>query len=321
MHDVPQPAEVDRIRDLLLDLYRRAWLDIETELITLAHDPPQRTAVLRRRLAALSRDIGAEMDGLDRQMRAWLQTQFPAVYELGATTAADEIGDRFAWTQHHREAVQVLARRTFDDLLAATRFVRADAKRFAREAARRETARSIIQGVPAARAGRDLAGTLRQVFGTDPLAAVRYSNGARHSLADYADTVLRSTTATAFNEGTLNASAGVEWFEVSDGAACGWTSHDDIDLANGSIRTAAECAAQVIAHPRCARSFGPRPDLGTAAAAQAADTSRSLEAERLAAEERARAAAAPVRLSRASQARRQAVLDRRAARMAASGRR
>lgn len=311
---MPQPAEVDRIRAELLDLYTSAWLDIENQLAHLALQPPERSAVLRRRLNELSRDIGTEMEGLDHQMRAWLKERFPDIYRLGAIDAADQVGERFSWSQHHRDAVQVLARQTFDDLLAATRFVRADTKRFVREAARRDAARSIIEGTPAARAGRDLATTLRSVFGTDPIAAVRYSNGARHGLADYADTVLRTTTATAFNQGTFNAAGGVGWFEVFDGAACGWTSHDDTDLANGSIRSAAECAAQTIAHPRCARSFGPRPDLGDASAAQAADRSTSDEARRLAGEERARAARQPARLSRKAEQRRQTIVDRRAAR-------
>lgn len=44
---------------------------------------------------------------------------------------------------------------------------------------------------------------------------------------------------------------------------CGWTQHDDDDLAHGSIRSAEEAAHYVIAHPRCRRSFGPRPDVTT----------------------------------------------------------
>lgn len=309
-----QPADVEAIRDNLLDLYKRAWFDIETELFALAHEPPGRTAVLRRRLTELSRSIGSEMNGLDVEMRTWLQQQFPAIYERGADLAAAQAGDSFAWAQHHRDAVQVLARRTFDDLLSATRFVRADTKRFVREAAHRAAARSLIDGVPAARAGRDLAATMRQVFGTDPIAAVRYSNGARHSLADYADTVLRTQTATAFNEGTIRG-AGVEWFEVFDGPACGWTSHDDTDLANGTVRTADECLAQTISHPRCARSFSARPDLNTVEQAKGARRFTDEQAQAAATAERARAAQQPVRLSRAAQARRQQIIDRRAARI------
>ena len=317
---MPQPREVEAIRDELLDLYRTAWLSIEQQLWELARNPPTRDTVLRRRLAELQRDIASEMGGLDRQMRTWLQERFPEIYRLGGLDAAETIDGPFAWGQHHRDAVQILARTTFDDLLAATKYVRADSKRFVRQVTARATARSLLEGVPAARAGRDLSAVLRRQLGTDPIAAIRYRNGARHSLADYADTVLRTTTATAFNEGTLNtvADVGVQYVEVFDGAACGWTSHDDTDLANGSIRTLAEARAQTIAHPRCARSFGPRPDLGTAKAARGADRSRTPEARRAAAEERARAAAQPVRLSRQAEQRRQAILDRRAARSAST---
>ncbi|MFJ3248478.1 hypothetical protein [Streptomyces sp. NPDC086782] len=70
-------------------------------------------------------------------------------------------------------------------------------------------------------------------------------------------------SAVAYNAGTLNRcrELGVRFMEVFDGSGCGWTSHSDIDKANGTIRTVEEAAGWPISHPRCLRAFGPRPDL------------------------------------------------------------
>ena len=54
--------------------------------------------------------------------------------------------------------------------------------------------------------------------------------------------------------------AGVKTVEVFDGAGCGWTSHEDGDKANGSIRTLRQAEAQVLSHPNCRRAFMPIVD-------------------------------------------------------------
>lgn len=49
----------------------------------------------------------------------------------------------------------------------------------------------------------------------------------------------------------------VEQVEVYDGTDCGWTEHNDPDLADGSTRTLDEAQAYPISHPHCQRAFGP----------------------------------------------------------------
>ncbi|MFI8930585.1 hypothetical protein ACIG3E_23260 [Streptomyces sp. NPDC053474] len=70
-------------------------------------------------------------------------------------------------------------------------------------------------------------------------------------------------SAVAYNAGTLNRArqAGVRQVEVFDGGDCGWTSHQDPDKATGTLRSVEEAAERPISHPRCHRSFGPRPDV------------------------------------------------------------
>jgi hypothetical protein len=49
----------------------------------------------------------------------------------------------------------------------------------------------------------------------------------------------------------------VESVQVYDGPECGWTSHDDPDMADGSVRSLEEAEAWPLAHPHCQRAFGP----------------------------------------------------------------
>ncbi len=51
--------------------------------------------------------------------------------------------------------------------------------------------------------------------------------------------------------------AGVTKVAITDGTECGWTYHEDPDLADGSTRTLAEAEAYPIAHPRCRRVSMP----------------------------------------------------------------
>lgn len=75
-----------------------------------------------------------------------------------------------------------------------------------------------------------------------------------------AATVALTETANAYN---LASSAGyaasglVDEVEIFDGPECGWTEHDDPDLADGSIRTLDDFDEYPTAHPNCQRAAGP----------------------------------------------------------------
>lgn len=81
--------------------------------------------------------------------------------------------------------------------------------------------------------------------------------------AVYVVTLATLKSAVAYNVGTRNRSreAGVQWMQVFDGAACGWTSRQAPDKAARTLRTVEDAATWPISHPRCGRAFGPRPDV------------------------------------------------------------
>lgn len=83
-----------------------------------------------------------------------------------------------------------------------------------------------------------------------------------------AHTVALTESATAYNLSSLAAykdSGIVDEVRIFDGVPCGWTSHDDPDQANGSIRTLAAAQAQPISHPNCQRAWAPVPIRATPA--------------------------------------------------------
>lgn len=272
-----QPGDVDRAARELADLFRAAQADIDAQLQAIADDP--RTARRRARLRDLDRSITALTADLEADTRRWLESRFPGIYGLGAEDAAVQLGERFEWTQPHIAAMQALVGEMYGEVLAATRFVRQEAKRFLREQVRRQTGLSIVEGRTATQAGRVLAsaaGEVVDLLGGNP-GFLRYADGSYRRLADWADMAIRTTTARAYNAGTLNTFTqfGVGFVEVLDGSGCGWSSHEDPDRANGSIRSVEDAYRQPLAHPRCRRSFAARPDVRGATAASRATTIRS----------------------------------------------
>lgn len=71
--------------------------------------------------------------------------------------------------------------------------------------------------------------------------------------------IAQTESGNGFNRAAIagyRASGLVDFVEVFDGPSCGWLSHDDPELAHGSIRTLDDAEKHVLSHPRCQRAFG-----------------------------------------------------------------
>jgi hypothetical protein len=91
---------------------------------------------------------------------------------------------------------------------------------------------------------------------------MRYLTEEEAAAKSRAFTVARTETAIAYNSTATAAyrdSGIVDQVEVFDGPECGWTEHDDPDMADGSIRTLDEADEYDVAHPNCLRAFAPVP--------------------------------------------------------------
>ncbi|MFJ6781199.1 hypothetical protein [Streptomyces yangpuensis] len=264
------PDEVARrVAAVLDEAWRRLAAQQERVLKTFEQQPRGRLVLLT--LEEFKRAVQAFRREVDTEAVAFVRRQLPHLYQQGAEQAAARLGARFAWTMIHRDALMSLASDSYNDFLRrseeaermATKFYRA-----ARAAARLEVPLLAAGNVTAKQAASDLAARLGDEH---QLAHVVYRNGARVPVGVWAEAATLAKSAVAYNAGTLNRTreAGVRYVEVFDGVDCGWVSHQDPDKAARTIRSVEEAAEFPIAHPRCRRSFGPRPDVDSMNAAKA----------------------------------------------------
>lgn len=249
---MPQPVANDVLADQLIDLYRAAHDDLVALLEDALAAGNRRTQVAR--LRALIRANEATIDGLLEASRSWLEATIPELHAAGAGAAAEIIGSQFAWTAPHLAAVEQLATRVWGDVAANLLDVRADTRRALRAMVEDATRASLLESKTATQAAR----TLAQHAAADGLWSVEYANGARHTIADYADSVIRTTTATAYNEGSVEQcrTDGIEYVEYVDGPECHvGPGHDNGPLANGVVVALEDVV--MISHPRCRRAVLP----------------------------------------------------------------
>ncbi len=269
----------------LIKLYQDAWERVVSQQQALIDDPLR--AARRARLAEMRASIESIMEEVEASSRAWIERRLPALYATGGTVGAEATGaSSFLWNSISQEAVEELAFNLMDEVLAATKHVDATTKGLIREIARAEGLQKLIEGRTATQAGKEMS----KLIAKKGISAIVYSNGARHGLADYGEMLARTTTAKAYNIGVLNGAAqnGCQFWEVFDGPDCGWSTHDSGELALGKIVTREEALSYPISHPRCRRSFGPRPDLnGTSPSGNGQVTPEQVAAQRAQDQERA----------------------------------
>lgn len=310
-----QPENVTRQGAALRRAYAEAWDRVMALQAEIADEPLRFRQ--QRRLREVQASIEREMDLLDSRVNAEVEQAVRNAYGIGGVQSSlASGGGRFAWTGIHIDAVNLMAHTLTDELLQATRYVRETTKVLIREVAKQQGLAKLVEGRTALQAAADA----RRVIEAHGIHAVRYANASRHGLAEYANMQMRTTTAIAYNQGTLNSAGerGTNWFEVFDGTDCGWDGHEDPQKANGMIVSKDDARGMLISHPNCRRSFGGRPDIETKADKEKAEKETLARAEKLRNDAEARAARGPVQAAAPSAeqfvpvSRHQAILDRHA---------
>ncbi|MEH0660993.1 hypothetical protein QA860_25325 [Streptomyces stelliscabiei] len=260
------PDEIARrVAAVLEDAWQRLAAKQRTVLTQFADNPrrPHTVATLEE----FKQAIRAFRQRVDQEARQFVQRQLPHLYAAGAQAASEALDVTFTWTTFHREALQSLASDSYADFLRRSQEAERMANQFyraAREAARREVPLLAAGNMTVKQAAKNLAVRLAAEHN---LTHVVYRNGARVPVRAWAVAATLAKSAVAYNAGTLNRTrqAGVTRVEVFDGLDCGWTTHQDTDKANRTVRTIEDAAEWPISHPRCRRGFGPRPDVTDAA--------------------------------------------------------
>lgn len=247
--------------------FSTAWQQLEDEQHAIIAGWPTWTVTERRQ--ALD-DFTALVDRLktelDEQAAAWVPT-LSDVYAAGATTAVPGA----TLTATDVDAVAAMQDQLLTDLLAATTRTSLTVKQLIRTLSREHLRDRIEGNRTAVQAGRDLAAELN----AQGVYAVTYANGARVGLDTYAQMLLRTETALAFQQGGFASieRSGTLYVELFDGPFCGLRAHDDPEKANGLILPLSEARQWPIAHPNCVRVSSPRPDVHTAEEAASASPS------------------------------------------------
>ncbi|MFJ8430470.1 hypothetical protein ACIQ9P_04100 [Kitasatospora sp. NPDC094019] len=244
------------------DALTNAWQQLAAaQTVVLAAVAANRRPQLAAAIAAFSTATRDFHRAAETAVRDLAGRQLPVLYEQGATAAATTLGRRFTWTSSHQRALRQLTTDTYTDLLRNAQETVRQAGQFYRaaRAAARQQIPTALTGRTALQAAKALADELAA---THPLDRVVYRGGARMPVRAWAEAATLARTAVAYNAGTLTVARehGVEFVEVFDGFDCGWTSHPDPDKAVRTLRTVEEAAERPIAHPRCTRAFGLRPD-------------------------------------------------------------
>ncbi len=257
---MPQPLENDALAETLIGVYAEAQERLEKALEAVLRDPSAFRA--RRRIRELLALHDAEMSRLTAATRSWWSETVPVLYAAGARdfvgvlTGAGVPSTGFSWSAPiHSAAVEQFATRTWSDVAARLQGIDAETRRTIRGLARSSTRSVLLESLTATDGGRQMA----REAAKQGIWSVRYADGARHTMRDYADTVIRTTTATAYNEGAVAQARveGIEHVQYADGAGCGVTSHQDPVEANGMVVPLADVVP--LSHPRCRRALLPAP--------------------------------------------------------------
>lgn len=219
------------------------------------------------------KDVSTEVDqavrvllrtfGWDAEARVFLSYVRPAIEVVGAA-AADAVGSELGLDV----SFDLNARRlVLDDVATRIRSV----PETSRETIRRLIGEGISKGLSVEQIVRGVgpgrstvAGPIAEFVGLRGLVDSWLSTGTGRfagpgtAYGSRSYLIALTETAMAWNTSAVAtyAGAGVSFVEVFDGADCGWSSHDDPDLAAGSIRPLDEAKATPISHPRCQRAFG-----------------------------------------------------------------
>lgn len=209
---------------------------------------------VRAAVAAFNTSLAAFTRAAMAFAERWAATDLPLIYREGAWTMLDNAArdnSVFTWTDRHRAAVTAASAQYYADLTARIQEALRRARAFLRAA----------QDAARATANRFDTAILRRQH---PLDTVVYANNARHPVDAWARAAITWQAVTTANTAAARTALDeldVQFVEISDGETCGWTSHDDPDRANRTLRTVQDALAHPSAHPHCARELLPRLDL------------------------------------------------------------
>lgn len=266
-------SSIEEAAATLLQAYRDAEAELRSLLAELAErialDPRSTARFREQQTQAILTRIALLRDELEGGASTFVTESLARIYADGMAANGGsfdpEASGSASFSAIHREALEMIAADTYSDLAAATRYLEEHARTVIREATR---ARVAVGAATGASVGRDVAGLVRTLEQRGVTAFVDAA-GRGWSLSTYAEMVIRTKSAVAYNTGTVLRAEeeGTLVFEIRDGER---SRHEECLAYNGQTCTAKWALEHPIQHPNCVRSFGPLP-LGGAGDVQHGD--------------------------------------------------
>lgn len=238
--------------------------ELERVTARILDDPDSSARYRRAQIRGILGKIAIVRSDLEGRATVFVDETLARIYVEGMGSAERALGAQAAaasgaagagsFTGIHREALEVLAADAFDDLAAATDYLDDHAKRIIREASK---VRVTVGAARGATVAQDTSALARRLADRGVTSFVDKA-GRGWSLARYAETVVRTKSAHAYNTGrVLRAEeTGTDAFEIRDGDRSG---HEECLAYNGRTCSASWALANPTQHPNCVRSFGPLP--------------------------------------------------------------
>lgn len=156
--------------------------------------------------ANLLAQVNKELEKLNKQAQEWVNEAIPSNYQKGIeqvgaaleTTGIDVPDVSFA--KLHKDAIELIAKNTFNDLIDANSFVGREIRDALRQAGLDAIGQKLAQGQTVLQCKKNLIDAIID----QGINAIKDSRGRYISLSSYAETVARSTTREATNRATLN---------------------------------------------------------------------------------------------------------------------
>lgn len=229
--------------DPLLAAIAGVWAGVKAVEDALLRDPSQARRSALQQWVAVSL---ADLDALQADLFRWSQSDLGDVYDVGTEEVAGTSD-----SEARDVALAVIAAALLEKAIKAIDATRSQIQVFVRGVSQDPVLSDPLSSV------EEKAAAIRELFKTLGINSVEYVDGSMHGLDQYLDTIVDTAASIAHNAGRLAGWPDVGTWEISDGPDCGWTTHDDPDLADGSTRTREEVEAYPIAHPRCQRVVWP----------------------------------------------------------------
>lgn len=254
---MPQPAENSADAAVLIAAYEAAQAAVDAAVGTLTARPLGARSRTLHRTIRIRADVA--LSGLGARADEWTATRLPAVAGRGAAAAVTVLPDVAEPGVDATAVVADVADELVQALARATDAVRTSLAAMLRAIA-------TDPELATATRARDVAPALARLeqLADGAVYAVRYANGTRMPLGAYADMLIRTITARAYNAGTLQAARahGVGAVEVQDGLGCQWpTGHGHPPAADGMVVSVGLAEEFPLAHPNCQRGYLLRPDV------------------------------------------------------------